>query len=198
MFNLKTDEVTGSNENTTDERIETVDIIESAFQGATNENTQAIEEALSEPTDRPFRLLINADWDFATTAEDDMNLLKEAKRMLSERVESGQEVEIVTAGYRRGSSNMVEHFATLFVADHDMITHRVVEPTKPGESRERMDTYRRNRFLARYCDAALLFKASTEENRMSQHMDTCFQEWTPASRNGQAKRVVVKTREQLS
>ena len=200
MFNLNT-KADGSIANPTEERKDTVDIIESAFQGATTQNTQAVEEALAEPTDRPFRLLIAADWDFGSNDESgqlDLNLLKESYRMLNERIESGQDVEIVTPGYDKGSSNMVEHLAINAAAQHDSVTHRIVPDTKEGQPYHPANKYRRNEFLARYSDAALLFKLHTDKNRMAQHMHTCFQEWTPASRNVQPKRVVVVTREQLS
>jgi hypothetical protein len=193
MFNLNS-KVDQSNENTTEERKDTVDFIESAFQSATKENTQAVTEALEDPTDRPFRLLINADWDFGAddaAGEVDLKMLRESSRMLIERIEAGQQVEIVTAGYRKGSANMIEHFAAGAANSHENVTHREVEPIE-------YQTLNRNRFLARYADAALLFKASEDEFRMSQHMHTSFQEWKPATRNGQPKRVVVVTREQLS
>ena len=187
--------VTGSNENTTDERKETVDIIESALASATKETTQKGETTQVAEATRAYRLLINADWDFTSTVEDDRAMLQEVYTMIAERSEMVDELELVTAGHERGSANMIEHIAQAAAANHENVTHRVVLPYKEGETNyDRNAVYRRNRFLARYCDTALLFKAASEESRMSHHMERCFNEWKPATRNWEAKTVVVKTR----
>ena len=142
-----------------------------------------------------FGSLINADWDFASTVEDDRAMLQEVYTMIAQRSEMVDELELVTAGHERGSANMIEHIAKAAAANHENVTHRVVLPYKEGETNyARNAVYRRNRFLARYCDTALLFKASSEESRMSHHMERCFNEWKPATRNWEAKPVVVKTR----
>jgi len=194
MMNL-TKKANGSNENTTEERNETVDIIESALESAMEESTRQVEATQVEQPTRAYRLLINADWDFASTVEDDRAMLQEVYTMIAERSEMVDELELVTAGHERGSANMIEHIAKAAAANHENVTHRVVLPYKEGETNyDRNAVYRRNRFLARYCDTALLFKASSEESRMSHHMERCFNEWKPATRNWEAKPVVVKTR----
>ena len=84
MMNL-TKKANGSTENTTEERNETVDIIESALESAMEESTREVEATQVEQPTRAYRLLINADWDFASTVEDDRAMLQEVYTMIAQR-----------------------------------------------------------------------------------------------------------------